>query len=110
MNARRFASSSARNWHVLQYTYVKDMATKRTSVREAHLKWVNEASKKSGLYMAGAFTDPLDGGQFLFQRTEKKIIEKLVQSDPYFMKGLVSNYTIRAWHVVVPTSLATSEE
>jgi hypothetical protein len=84
---------------ILFYDYVPDMAEKRQPHREGHLGMLTELHAQGKLRMAGAYTDPLDGGALVF--TERAAAESFVARDPYVANGLVTNWRIREWNVVV---------
>jgi uncharacterized protein YciI len=50
---------------------------------------------------AGAAGDPVEGAVFIFKNTTKDDIEAFVQADPYVQNGLVPNYSIKPYAVVV---------
>ena len=84
---------------VLFYDYVPGMAEKRQPYREDHLGMLTELYEQGKLRMAGAYTDPLDGGALVFN--ERAAAESFVERDPYVANGLVTNWRIREWNVVV---------
>lgn len=85
--------------YLLFYDYVEGMAEKRAPVRGEHLELANTAVGRGELVYGGAFTDPLDGGLLLFRTREAA--ESFAGSDPYVRTGLVTNWRVREWNVVV---------
>jgi uncharacterized protein YciI len=53
------------------------------------------------LQTAGAAGDPVEGAVFIFKNTTKDDIEAFVKADPYVQNGLVPNYSIKPYAVVV---------
>jgi uncharacterized protein YciI len=85
---------------ILQYKYVENMVEKRKSCRELHLKFAQDYLEKGLIVSAGAFIPDLEGALFIFKSTKSEI-ENFVQSDPYFINGLVPDYSIKEWNVVI---------
>ena len=54
------------------------------------------------MVMAGALTDPVDTGMFVFRDTPLEEIEEYARKDAYVQAGLVSGWKVRPWMVVVP--------
>jgi uncharacterized protein YciI len=50
---------------------------------------------------AGAAGDPVEGAVFIFKNISKDDIEAFVKADPYVQNGLVPNYSIKPYAVVV---------
>ncbi len=59
-------------------------------------------AEEGKIVMAGAFSDPVDGGLFIFKNTSKEEIDSYVKADPYVVHGLVTGWKIKPWTVVVP--------
>ena len=87
--------------YVLLYDVVEDFINRRTSYREAHLALVKEAHQRGELLMAGAFSDPVDGAALVFKADNPAVPRKFAQEDPYVKNGLIKNWRVRAWNVVV---------
>lgn len=51
--------------------------------------------------MAGAFSDPADGAALVFRASDPGIATRFAQADPYVANGLVTNWRVRGWNVVV---------
>jgi uncharacterized protein len=51
--------------------------------------------------MAGAFSDPVDGAALIFQGDNAAVAARFAEADPYVTKGLVTNWRVRGWNVVV---------
>ena len=54
------------------------------------------------IVMAGAFAEPVDGGLFIFKNVTKEEIDDYIKGDPYYKNGLITDYKVKAWTVVVP--------
>jgi uncharacterized protein YciI len=86
---------------LLFYDYVDDMVERRAPFRQAHLELVRESHEQGALLMAGALTEPFDGGVFIFTADDRSIVEDFVAKDPYVREGLVTSWRIRLWNVVI---------
>ena len=88
---------------ILFYDYVDDILEKRTPYREGHLALIKEYMAAGKMLMAGALTDPVDGGVLIFKADGRDSVEAFVNSDPYVAAGLVTGWRIREWAVVNPS-------
>lgn len=86
---------------MLTYKYVPDVLTKRVPLRAAHLQLAQQYSSEGKLLLGGAFADPVDSAAVIFKTDTKEDIEKFVQNDPYVQQGIVTEWNIREWTVVV---------
>ncbi len=89
------------NYFALFYNLVDDYLDRRPKFREEHLNLAKESSKKGDLILAGAFSDPADTALLIFKVPDKSVIEDFIKADPYYKNGLVKNYEIRNWTVVI---------
>ena len=87
-------------YFVLTYDVVEDFVSKRTPFRPSHLKEVREAHARGELVMAGALGDPA-GALLVFRAADKSVPERFAKADPYVKEGLVTNWRVRPWTVVV---------
>ncbi len=86
---------------LLFYDYVDDIVERRAPFRQAHLRLAGEAHERGDLLMAGALTEPVDGGVFVFATDDRSVVEDFVTKDPYVREGLVTAWRIRTWNVVI---------
>lgn len=89
------------NYFALIYYVVDDYINKRALFREEHLKLAEESFNNGHLILAGAFSDPYDRALLIFKASDKSVIEDFVKKDPYFLNGLVKQWEIREWNVVI---------
>jgi uncharacterized protein YciI len=85
---------------VLEYTLADDYLERRAALREDHLALAREAHDRGELLLAGALPDPYDRA-LLVWTAERDVVESFVQRDPYVSQGLVTEWTIRPWNVVI---------
>jgi uncharacterized protein YciI len=97
-------------YYLLLYDVVDDYVERRAEFREAHLRLAREALERDELVMAGALWEPVDGAALLFRGDDRAVAERFAEADPYVRNGLVTNWRVRRWDVVVgagETSLAS---
>ena len=88
-------------YYMLLYDVVPDYLERRVPLREAHLKLAREAYARGELLLAGAFADPVDGAALVFVASDGFVAERFARSDPYVREGLVREWKVRKWNVVV---------
>jgi uncharacterized protein YciI len=89
------------SYFVLLYDVVDGFGQRRLVYREEHLKLVAEAHSRGVLMMAGALGDPPSGGLLVFRGASAEAAEEFARRDPYVLNGLVTNWSVKPWSVVV---------
>jgi hypothetical protein len=92
-------------YFALTYDVVPDYMERRTPLRPHHLKLVQEAYERGEIIMAGALGDPPDAALFVFRTSDINVVESFARNDPYVINGLVPNWKVRPWNVVVGGTL-----
>lgn len=87
--------------YLLFYDVVPDYATRRVSLREAHLAYGRLAAERGELLLGGALASPVDGAVLLFQGPSRQVAEAFAVGDPYVLNGLVTRWQVREWTTVV---------
>ncbi|MEO8541714.1 MAG: YciI family protein [bacterium] len=85
--------------YILFYDYGENALERRAPFREQHLGLATASHADGQMVLAGAYTDPVDGAALIFQTREAA--EAFVAVDPYVSSGLVTNWRIREWNVVI---------
>jgi uncharacterized protein YciI len=85
---------------VLEYTLADDYLERRAALREDHLALARAAHDRGELLLAGALPDPYDRA-LLVWTAPREVVEQFVADDPYVVHGLVTEWTVRDWNVVV---------
>jgi uncharacterized protein len=93
------ADAPATYW-LLLYDIVDDYVERRAAFREEHLVLARAATERGELLLAGALADPVDGAVLLF-RGDASVAEAFARADPYVTNGLVTDWRVRSWTVVV---------
>ena len=88
-------------YFMLLYDVVDNFIERRAVFRDAHLKLVREAHERGELWLAGALVDPVDGAALVFTTEDRSVAERFAQDDPYVKGGLVKQWKVRKWNVVV---------
>jgi uncharacterized protein YciI len=88
-------------YYVLFYKTIDNYIEKRTPFREAHLRLANEARGNGTLILAGALADPADEALLVFKSDSPQVAEDFAKNDPYVRNGLIVQWKVRPWTVVV---------
>lgn len=86
---------------VLEYDYVDDYLERRQPFRQAHLALAEALHRRRELVFAGTLDDPVSGALFVFTADDPATVEEFVRADPYVANGLVREWRVRPWNVVV---------
>ena len=60
-----------------------------------------EAHRNGEIVLAGALAEPADGALLIFRGESPDVAASFAQRDPYVRHGLVRNWEVRPWTVVV---------
>lgn len=88
-------------YYILFYKTVDSYIEKRAPYREVHLAYANESYKRGELMIAGALADPADKAVLIFKGESPKVAEEFAKNDPYVKNGLIVDWKIRPWTVVI---------
>ena len=83
---------------IVKYTYVEDAASKRAPHRSDHLALARRYKDSGSIVMGGALAD-MSGANIVFRSQQEA--ELFVKEDPYVLHGVVSDYQMMEWSVVV---------
>jgi len=89
-------------YYILYYKTVEDYVNRRAPFREYHLAYAREAHARGDLVMAGALADPVDEALLVFRGNGPQVAENFAKNDPYVRNGLIPEWHIRPWTVVIP--------
>lgn len=99
--AERHPPESAMTHYLLFYTTVANYVERRAPFREAHLALAEAARARGELLLAGAFAEPADGALLVFRGNSPRVAEAFVENDPYVQNGLIAEWRVRPWTVVI---------
>jgi uncharacterized protein len=88
-------------YFVLTYDVVDNYAERRMPFRQEHLGAIEAAGDRGELVMAGAVGDPIDGALLVFRGDDASAAEAFARNDPYVQNGLVVDWRVRPWNVVI---------
>ena len=88
-------------YFALLYETVDDYVNRRAPYRADHLRLATAARERGELVMAGAWAEPADGALLVFQGEDAAVAKRFAEEDPYVLNGLVTNWRVRTWNVVV---------
>ncbi|GAB3201947.1 uncharacterized protein YciI [Pontibacter aydingkolensis] len=88
-------------YYILFYKTVENYIEKRAPYREEHLALARQARLDGSLFMAGALAEPADGAILVFKADSPEVAEDFAKNDPYVKNGLISEWQVRPWTVVV---------
>ncbi len=91
--------------YLLLYDVVPDYLERRIPLRDEHLRHVRAAHARGEIVLAGAHDDPtdgaFDGAVLVFQTTDRDVVQRFVDADPYVKHGIITRSRIRRWNLVV---------
>jgi uncharacterized protein YciI len=90
-------------YYILFYKTVEDYVEKRKPFREQHLAYANSSLARGELYLAGALADPADEAVLVFKCESPSVAEEFARNDPYVLNGLITEWKVRPWTVVIGT-------
>ena len=88
-------------YYILFYKTVENFIEKRAAYRNEHLQLVQAAKDNHSLIMAGALDDPADGAVLVFKGEDPGVAEDFARNDPYVQNGLITEWSVRPWNVVI---------
>jgi uncharacterized protein YciI len=88
-------------YFALVYSLVDDYVERRTPLRDEHLGLARAAAERGELLLAGAFDAPADQALLVWRGEDDSAVRDFVDADPYVAQGLVTEWRIRPWNVVV---------
>jgi uncharacterized protein YciI len=95
-------SLSAKNY-LLKYEYIPDVLEKRGPYREGHLNLAKKLVEEGKCLSGGPTGEPdvevPTGALFVF--TDLESAQLYTKEDPYVANGIVTNYSIEEWNVVI---------
>lgn len=88
-------------YYILFYKTVENYIEKRAPFREEHLALARHALENGELILGGALSDPADGAVLVFKGENRTVAESFAQNDPYVKNGLIPEWNVREWNVVI---------
>ena len=88
-------------YYILFYKTVDSYVDKRAPYREEHLTYANAAYERGDLVMAGALSEPVDSAVLVLKGEGPSVAEEFARHDPYVRNGLIIEWQVRPWTVVI---------
>ncbi len=88
-------------YYLLFYQTVENYVQRRAPYRDQHLSYAARAFERGDLVMAGALSDPADGAVLVFKGDSPAVAEDFARNDPYVKAGLITEWKVRGWTVVI---------
>lgn len=88
-------------YYILFYTTVDNYIEKRVPYRDEHLRLAQQACQNGSLILGGALDDPADSAMLVFKSDSPEIAKEFANNDPYVKNGLIAEWHIRPWNVVI---------
>ena len=88
-------------YYLLIYKTVDDYVERRAPYRPEHLNYSNAAHARGELVMGGVLTDPVDTAILVFKAESAAVAEEFARNDPYVKAGLIKDWSVRPWTVVI---------
>jgi uncharacterized protein YciI len=86
-------------YYALFYDTVDNFVEQRQPFRSAHLAKVDAAHGDGSLVLAGALKP--SGALLVFHADDPAVAERFAETDPYVKNGLVTDWRVREWSVVI---------
>ena len=89
------------NYYILIYKTEDDKTERRAAYRQQHLEFAQNAFKNGTLIMGGALANPADSAILIFKGEDPSVAEEFAKNDPYVKNGLIVEWHVRLWTVVI---------
>jgi uncharacterized protein YciI len=86
---------------LLTYTVIPGYLEARQQYRQQHIQLANEAAQRGELCLGGALSAPIDSAVLLFKGDSDEVAKQFAKNDPYVVNGLVTNWTVKQWDIVI---------
>lgn len=88
-------------YYILFYKTVDNYVERRNPFRDEHLALAQQAHERGELVLGGALDEPADTVVLVFKGESPEVAEAFVKNDPYVKNGLIAEWSIRPWNVVI---------
>lgn len=88
-------------YYILFYKTADDYLERRGEYRAEHLGLARAAHARGEIVLAGALADPADGAVLVFKGDSPEAAENFARNDPYVKNGLIVEWHVRTWTVVI---------
>jgi uncharacterized protein len=88
-------------YYALFYEMADDFLVRRATFREEHLRLARESYVRGELVLGGAMADAPATALLVFNSADATAAEDFARNDPYVKNGVVKQWKVRPWTVVV---------
>jgi len=88
-------------YYLLIYHTVENYVERRAPFRSEHLGYSEAALARGELFLGGALGDPVDTAILVFKGDSPAAAEAFARNDPYVKAGLIRDWEVRPWTVVI---------
>ena len=88
-------------YFLLFYDVIDNYVERRAPYRDQHLTYAEASRDRGELTLAGATGTPPNGAVLLFKGDDAAVAENFAKGDPYVKAGLITQWRVVPWHVVV---------
>lgn len=88
------------NYYILEYITSENYLEEREKYRKEHLNHATEYFNEGYLILGGAI-DSANEAILVFKADSDKIVKAFAENDPYVKNGLIKNWSVKKWNVVI---------
>lgn len=88
-------------YYILFYKTVSNYVERRAQFRKEHLAYATKYHEEGKLILAGSLADPVDEAILVFKGESPMVAEDFAKNDPYVLNGLITEWFVRPWSVVI---------
>lgn len=88
-------------YYALYYRTADNYLESRVPFRQSHLAHATKYHDRGELIMGGAFSEPSDGALLIFKVDNPEVVIEFAKTDPYVINGLIRDWNVRGWNVVI---------
>lgn len=88
-------------YYILFYKTIDNYVERRIPYRVEHLDYAQKAHERGDLVIAGALAEPADAAVLIFRGDSSSVASDFAKNDPYVKNGLITEWNVRPWSVVI---------
>ncbi len=88
-------------YYVLYYRTIENYIEKRVPFRQMHLDYAAASQDRGELILGGSFSEPDNGAMLIFKTEDPSVVIEFAKKDPYVVNGLISDWNVRGWNVII---------
>jgi len=92
-------------YYILFYQYVDNIEEKRAPYRPDHLALAKSFNEAGNMPLVGVTGTPINGAILVFNVDNEAQVKEFVNQDPYVKNGLVTDWRIESWNIVIGSEL-----